>query len=274
MFTHFYHGTLEKVSKAFGNLFNRIFVVKFDQNGIELERNLVPINYANRHSYIARLEAQPDLEDGIYVESKFPRMAYELIGIQYDPSRKLNTIHRSASTINDDGTRNFTYQSVAYNIDFSLTIIAKHMIDANQILEQILPYFTPTYTIKINSVPDMDFEENVPIELHTVSPSDNYQMELEVQQRQIRYDLGFTARGFFHGPVETSEIIRKVQVDVSTPKNFDEESIQLTPRKARSKTETNPPDANPSDDFGYTETWQEFQDGKKYDPITGDDTEV
>lgn len=274
MFTHFYHGTLEKVSKAFGSLFNRIFVVKYDASGNEIERNLVPINYANRHAYIARLEMQPDLEDQIYVEAKFPRMAYEIVGINYDPSRKLNTIHKSVSGANDDGTRNVNYQSVAYNIEFSLTIIAKHMVDANQILEQILPYFTPAYTLKINSIPAMGYEENIPIELNSIAPSDNYQDELNDQQRQVRYELNFTARAQFHGPVDTSKIIKKVQVDISTPADFDQASLEATPRKVRNTVETDPPMADPGDDFGYTETWEEFNDNKKYNPVTGIDEDI
>jgi hypothetical protein len=274
MFTHFYHGTLEKVTKAFGTLFNRIFVVKYDESGEEIERNLVPINYATRHAYIARLESQPDLEDSLYVEAKFPRLAYEIVAITYDGNRKLNTIHRNAGSVNPDGSRNVAYNSVAYNIDFVLTIIAKHVVDANQILEQILPYFTPSYTIKINSIPEMGYEENVTIELNGIGISDNYQDELNVQQRQVRYELSFTAKACFHGPVETAKIIKKVQVDISTPRDFDEAILEKTPRKARATIETDPPDADPGDDFGYTETWQEFNDNKKYNPVTGTDEEI
>lgn len=274
MFGHFYHGTLEKVTKAFGTLFNRIFVVKYDQTGKEVERNLVPINYANRHAYIARLEMQPDLEDSFYVEAKFPRLAFEITGITYDSNRKLNTIHKHATDVGSNFERTSAYQSVAYNVEFGLTIIAKHVVDANQILEQILPYFTPTYTIKILAIPEMGYEENIPIELNSVAPSDNYQLELENQQRQVRYDLSFTAKINFHGPVEKSGIIKKVQVDISTPVDFDDATLEKTPRRARETTETDPPNAQPGDDFGYTQTWQEFHDNKKYDPVTGTDEEI
>jgi hypothetical protein len=274
MFGHFYHGTLEKVTKAFGTLFNRIYVVKYDASGNEVERNLVPINYANRHAYIARLEAQPELEDLVAVEAIFPRMAFEITGIAYDSNRKLNTIHRHKTDLGDDFTVNTAYQSVAYNVDFGLTIIAKHVVDANQILEQILPYFTPAYTIKINAIPEMGYEENIAIELNAVVPSDNYQQELEMQQRQVRFDLSFTAKINFHGPVDRSGIIKKAQIDILTPKDFDDATLSKTPRIARSTTITDPPDANPGDDFGYTQTWQEFADRKKFNPVTGTDEEI
>jgi hypothetical protein len=274
MFGHFYHGTLEKVTKAFGTLFNRIYVVKYDTDGKEVERNLVPINYANRHAYIARLESQPELEDLVAVEAIFPRMAFEITGMYYDSTRKLNTIHRRTTDLGEDLSVNSTYQSVAYNVDFGLTIVAKHVVDANQILEQILPYFTPAYTIKINAIPEMGFEENIAIELRSISPSDNYQQELEIQQRQVRFDLSFTAKINFHGPIDRAGVIKQVQVDFHTPKDLDDEALSKTPRRARSTTTTNPPDANPGDDFGYTETWQEFVDNKKFNPETGTDEEI
>jgi hypothetical protein len=274
MFTYFYHGILEKVTKAFGSLFNGIYVAKYDADGNVVEKNLVPINYANRHAYIARLAANPDLEDSVYVEQTFPRLAYEISAITYDPSRKFNTIHRHSTDSAVDGEKATAYQSVAYNVDFSLTIIAKHVIDANQILEQILPYFTPSFTIKITSVPAMGYEENIPIELNSIAPSDNYEAELDMQPRQVRYDLNFTAKINFHGPVESAKIIRKVQVDVYTPPDFTTQKMAKTPRKARSVTATDPATAGPQDDFGYSETWQQFNDNKRFNPDTGEDEEI
>jgi hypothetical protein len=120
----------------------------------------------------------------------------------------------------------------------------------------------------------MGYEENIPIELTSVVTSDNYQAELEDQQRQVRYDLTFTAKINFHGPVDRTAIIRKVQVDISTPPDFTKASLKSTPRRARDTTTTDPSDAKPGDDFGYTQTWQEFSDNKKYNPVTGVDEEI
>lgn len=274
MFTYFYHGTLEKITKAFGSLFNGIYVAKYDENGTEVERNLVPINYANRHAYIARLAANPDLEDSVYVEQTFPRLAFEIVSITYDPNRKFNTIHRHSTDTAENGEKTAAYQSVAYNIDFSLTIIAKHVVDANQILEQILPYFTPSFTIKISSIPAMGYEENIPIELNSITPSDNYEAELDMQPRQVRYDLNFTAKINFHGPVEAAKIIRKVQVDLYSPKTLTPEQMEKTPRHTRTTVTTEPANAGPQDPFGYTDTFQQFQDNKRYNPVTGRDEEI
>lgn len=274
MFGHFYHGTLEKITKAFGTLFSEIYTVKYDQLGAEVERNLVPLNYANRHAYIARLQNQPDLEDQVYVEAKFPRMAFEITGMTYDASRKLNTIHRQTTDIGENFQKSAAYQSVSYNIEFSLTIVAKHVVDANQILEQILPYFTPTYTVQILSIPEMQYVENVPIELVSMSLSDNYQQELDNQQRQVMYELVFSAKSSFYGPVDQAAVITKAQVDVAFPKDFDAVNLAKTPVKIRQVITTSPSDAQPGSIFGYTETWEEFKDNKKYNPVTGTDEEI
>ena len=272
MFSHFYHGTLAKLTRAVGSLFSRIYLVRYNGDA-EVERMLVPLNYASRHSYISRVESQPFLEDKVYVEAKFPRISFEMMGLQFDPTRKLNTIHRSRTDLGADNKVKTAYQSVPYNIEYSVTIVAKHMLDANQILEQILPYFTPSYTITINSIPAMGYDENITLELMQVSFSDNYADEFE-SQRQIRFDLSLVAKGFFHGPVEESGIVQKVQVDMLDPKNFKPETLSETPRSARYSVETDPPNAQVGDDFGYSETWEEFSDGKRYNPVTGEDEEI
>lgn len=271
MFGYFYHRTLEKVAQAFGTLFNNIYVVKYDSTNTEESRILVPINYANRHSYIARLAAQPQLEEGIYVEQIFPRLAFTEHEPVYDSSRKLNTIHRDFSDVTEDGIKASAYRSVPYNMTYTLTIIAKHKVEANQILEQILPYFTPAYTIKIDAIEGMDYEENIPVELMGIAFSDNFEQEMEGAAREIRYDLTFLAKIQFHGPIENANIIKHVQVDVYTPPTLDDETILSVPRKARETLETDPPDADPGDIFGYNETWEEFNDNSRYNPITDQD---
>lgn len=268
----FYHATLEKVTKAFGSLFKNIYVTR-SQNGQEVERMLVPISYANRHSYIQRKEQQPNLEDDIFVEAKFPRMAFQIVGMNYDSSRKLNTIHRHRSDQATQSTRNSAYQSVPYNVVYELLVVAKHVTDANQIIEQILPYFAPSYTVTIASVPEMGYTEDLVIELQSVNFQDNYQEEMSTQ-RIVQFSLTFVARTHFHGPVAQSKLIKKTQVDLHIPKDLTPQAMNVAPRVERYEVEPNPSNALPTDDFGYTEQWTAYDDGKKYDPVTDTDVDV
>lgn len=277
MFTQFYHGTLERLVAAFGSIFNNIYVLKFNggYSGTEVERILVPINYMNRHAYIARLEAQPVLEDNVKFEAVFPRMAFTIDTLTYDPSRKLNTIHKQNSETGTTGTRNTMYQSVPWNVSMKLIIVAKHPTEANQVLEQILPYFGPTYTFSWSAIPgQMDYNENVPIELESVTPSDNWEAEMDDVQRVVSYEFHFTCKIQFHGPVQTSKIIKHVQVDTLTPAGYDDATLAKTPRIARETIIPDPSNAEPPDPFGYNDTWQEFSDGKKFNPETLEDEDI
>lgn len=274
MFQFFYHGTLERTAKVFGSLFNNISVARYDINGIEDNRIKVPINYANRHTYIARLESQPQLEDYTHVENIFPRMSFEFGPMTYSGARHLNLIHRQRSEAAEDGSRSMAYQCVDYDVDINLTIVSKHVRDSNEILEQILPYFNPAYTIQVNAIPEIGYIEKMPITLVSINASDNYAEELESGQRIVRYDLSFSAQVRFHGPVQTSKIIKKVQTDIGTPRNFQEETLEHTPRIVRDTVGLDPVDAEPQDTFGYTETWQEFSDGKRYNPVTDTDEDI
>lgn len=268
----FYHATLEKVTKAFGSLFKNIYVVRL-QNGEEVERMLVPISYANRHSYIQRKEQQPQLEDDVFVEAKFPRMAFQIVAMNYDSARKLNTIHRHRSDQATDSTRNSAYQSVPYNVVYELLVVAKHITDANQIIEQILPYFAPSYTLTIAAVPEMGYVEDLVIELQAVNFQDNYQEEM-ASQRIVQFSLTFVARTHFHGPVAQSKLIKKTQVDLHIPKDLTPQGMNVAPRVERYEVEPRPANALPTDDFGYTEQWTAYDDGKKYDPVTDTDVDV
>lgn len=274
MFEFFYHATLERLVKAFGSLFNDISIVRYDKNMVEVDRIKVPINYANRHTYIARLESQPQLEDYTHVENIFPRMSFELGPMTYSGSRHLNLIHRQRSEQGEDGSRKMAYQCVEYDVSINLTIVSKHIRDSNEILEQILPYFAPDCVVQVHAIPELGYIEKMPITLESVNASDNYAEELESGQRIVKYELGFSAMVRFHGPVQTNKIIKNVQTDFGTPKDFTEETIEHTPRIARDTVGLDPVDANPQDVFGYTETWQEFSDGKKYNPLTDSDEDI
>jgi hypothetical protein len=273
MFGYFYHETLAKVTKAFGSLFNGIYVSRM-ASGKETERILVPINLAHRHAYIARPEIQPDLEHKVYTETVFPRMAYEMVGLQYEAARKLNTIHRRSTDSSIASEKKANWQSVPYSVDFLLTIVGKHMTDANQILEQILPYYTPALTVQINALPEMGYLENIPVELTGIQFSDNYQEQLDEVDRVIKYELNFIAHCQFYGPVTGSKIIKSVQVDISSPVDFTPTNMDKAPLLERGTWATNPPDAEPGDEFTVTETWYDPTSPVKYNPSTGNDDPI
>lgn len=243
--THFYHERIRKSVATFGSLFNDLYVVrKGKTTGDVINQMKVPLNYAPRSKYLDRIREQADLDNDTQVAVKLPRMSFEMLGLSYDPMRVLpknNTFNRAAS-VNTKRTK--FYSPVPYDLNFQLNIYAKTQDDALQLLEQIVPYFNPQYTLTIKPLADYpDIVEDVPIVLGGVSFIDDYEGAVE-SRRTIIYTLDFTMKVMFHGPTNDGTIIREAITDI---KDYDDEykieKITVTP---------NPSDAEPEDDFGFT----------------------
>mgnify|MGYP003625114609 FL=1 len=160
------------------------------------------------------------------------------------------------------------YMPVPYNLEIELYIMAKQSDDALQIVEQILPYFQPDYTLTINDMSDMGIKKDVPIILNSISYEDSYDGDF-TSRRALVYTLSFTAKFYLYGPITSEKVIRTVQVD-----QFTDLPDQSPKREQRYTVTPTPGTADADDDFGFNETTSFFQDAKGFNPETGeDDTE-
>ena len=134
---HFYYQLTRKYVILFGNMFNNVSLIKTNKDtGVEIERLKVPIVYAPKEKYYARLRSDPDLERPMQVI--LPRMSFELTGFTYDASRKQNSLLRSAKG-NSSTRTSSQYMGVPYDLTFDLQIYARNVDDGTHIVEQILP---------------------------------------------------------------------------------------------------------------------------------------
>lgn len=212
----FYHELLRKYVVLFGNLFNSIYIKRYDSAGTLTTSIQVPLNYGPREKALSRLDQNPNLIPEYAVI--LPRMSFEMTSMNYSPQRKLNTIgRRTAATSSDNTRKTYMYNPVPYDINMALSVMVKNADDGAQILEQILPYFTPEFTVSIKPIPEMDFVADVPIVLVGVTTEDTYEGGFE-NRRALIHTLDFIIKGHFYGPVKTDEIIRRAQVDLATIK--------------------------------------------------------
>ena len=210
--TYFYNETIKRSISVFGTLFNNIDIKKTQSDGTVLTQQKVPISYGPKQKFLLRLTEDAKQRDGAVTSISLPRMAFEMTGLEYDPSRQQNKIIRTQKTVmetSDVGKRGFQYQPSPYNINFSLSILAKNAIDALQIVEQIVPYFQPEYTVAMKMVDSMSEVRDVPVFLNSVAMDDQYEGEF-VERRVIEYTLEFTMKTYFFGPVYTGEVIKNV----------------------------------------------------------------
>lgn len=209
---YFYHKLTRKYVILFGNMFNNILLVRKDDNtGLEIERFKIPIIYAPKEKYYARLQSDPDLARELQVS--LPRMSFEMNSISYDPSRKQNSLLKLGKPGTTAGSVNSQYMGVPYDLGFELNIYARNIDDGTHIVEQILPYFNPDYTPTINPVTDMGFLKDTPIILNSVTNNVEHEGNFDAV-RFITWTLNFTMKAYYYGPVSIPKIIRKVDANI------------------------------------------------------------
>ena len=260
----FYHETIRKVVVAFGTMFNNIQLVRKDNSGNIIQTMKVPLAYGPRDKYLTRLDDDADLTKAVAVT--LPRIGFYINNLTYDPTRKLNRVQKFKKVKGDKNDQLDTqYMPVPYNLEFTLYIMAKQSEDALQVVEQILPYFQPDYTITINDMTDMGIKKDVPIVLNSISYEDDYQADFQTR-RAIIYTLSFTTKFYLYGPVTSSSIIKTVQVDQYT--DLPDKSPK---REQRYKVTPDPATADADDNFGFNEVSSFFEDAKGYDAESGTD---
>jgi hypothetical protein len=212
MFEYFYHEILRKTIIGFGTLFNNIQVKSKDSDGDTFSIVKVPLAYGPSQKFLARLEQQPDLNNPFQIT--LPRMSFEFVGLSYDTSRKLNQTQTFLAKSSSDSQIKKVYMPVPYNMDFELNIMTKINDDMLQIVEQILPYFQPSYTITVNLLDTLGENKDIPIVLNSITMNDDYEGNFQ-NRRALIYTLRFTAKTFLFGPASSGvskDIIKKVSI--------------------------------------------------------------
>jgi len=212
MFEYFYHEILRKTIIGFGTLFNNIQVRSKDSDGDTFSIIKVPLAYGPSQKFLARLEQQPDLNNPFQIT--LPRMSFEFVGLSYDTSRKLNQTQTFLAKSSSDSQIKKVYMPVPYNMDFELNIMSKINDDMLQIVEQILPYFQPSYNITVNLLDTLGENKDIPIVLNSITMNDDYEGNFQ-NRRALIYTLRFTAKTFLFGPASSGvskDIIKKVSI--------------------------------------------------------------
>jgi hypothetical protein len=215
----FYHGIIRKCIVGFGTLFSDIYIDRKQGdsvNGTTVQRLQVPLAYAPKEKWLVRLEQDPDLSQNVYVS--LPRMSFEIIGYNYDPQRKLNRMQQLKCG-DTSGSVSTLYTPVPYNIDMSLYVLTKTQEDGLQIIEQILPTFTPEYTLNLNLVDEMNVKMEVPIVLNSVSVMDEYDGDFETR-RFVTHTLNFQMKVNLFGNVGGKSVIETVNANVGQNEDF------------------------------------------------------
>lgn len=246
---YFYHGGMKNIITIFGAMFSDISIKRQNSEGGEYQEIKVPLSYSPKQRTISRIKQNPNI-DTRQAQVTLPRLSFEIVSMNYDSSRKINTNSVSRNMTPNQPNNNFAYQlnsPTPYDVHINLYAYAKNQDDALQIVEQIFPFFNPDLNVTINSIKEMNVVEDIPIILDSVSYEDDYEGEIETR-RAIIWTLSFTAKMNFYGPITTSGIIKKVNISVSR-----NESTMSDGSMTKYTAEVTPSTATINDTFAIVE---------------------
>ena len=263
--TYFYHEIIRKTIISFGTLFNDISIRHTKSDGSILDETKVGLSYGPMQKFLTKIQEQEQLTKSIAIT--LPRMSFEMTTIQYDSTRKTGVTQTFKANDTTDNKTKKVFMPVPYNIGFELNIFSKLNDDALQIVEQILPFFQPSFNLTVDLVSSIGEKRDIPIVLDSIDFQDDYEGSFQTR-RALIYTLRFTAKTYLFGSIaDTSEgLIRKVQADVYADTN-----TNTAKREVRYVAVPDPITAEPGDDFGFTEEWTFLPDSKDYSPTRQED---
>jgi len=291
---YFYHSTMRNYIIMFGNYFNDIVVQRTNTAGTRLQTISVPISYGPKEKFIVRLAQDPDVDRKIAIS--LPRLGFEITGMYYDGSRMLSKTQQNKHIVTTDYNNVRTqFTPSPFNFNISLNIFVRNADDGTQIVEQILPYFTPEWTSSVKIVPEMSIALDVPTVLQNVIIEDAYEGDFQTRRAMI-WTMDFLVKGWLFGPVHDggrggAGVIKRAQVDFHLGSNNSPwgasqilaasargERVVVTPGLlANGSPTTNSSASIPysqisaNDTFGFAQDIYHYDDGLSYDPSSGTD---
>ena len=206
----YYNGVIRKYVIAFGSLFNDIVIQRRNTAGQRIQSIQVPIAYGPKEKFLVRLRADPNLSQQVALT--LPRMGFEITALTYNGSRKLSSSLRNvAINAADNNKVKSQYVPVPYDITFALSIMCKNADDGAQILEQIVPYFRPEFTLNIRLIPELNIVVDTPVVFQDISIEDTYEGNFE-ERRALVHTLNFSMKGYLYGPSSKTGVIKRSQV--------------------------------------------------------------
>lgn len=254
----------------FGTMFNDIDVQRFNTAGERIQTLRVPIAYGPKEKFLVRLAQDPNFDRDVAIS--LPRMSFEITSMQYSSSRKLPSTNKNVYTYTDKDQLKYQYTPVPFDVNIALSIFVKNADDGVQILEGILPFFTPEWTNTVNLIPELKLKMDVPVVFNDISTEDTYEGDFATR-RALIHTLNFTVKGYLFGPVRTQGVIKRAitttSIEATDGSTSSVSSItRTTPGLTANGTPTTdsnitvPRDQISSlDNYGFIENQQFFEGG-------------
>jgi len=271
MFGHtYYHSIIRKYIIMFGTMFNDIDVQRFNTAGTRIQTLRVPIAYGPKEKFLVRLAQDPNFDRDVAIV--LPRMSFEITSMNYNSTRKLPSTIKNVYTYTDQDKLKYQYTPVPFDINIALSVFVKNADDGVQILEGILPFFTPEWTNSVNLIPELKLKMDVPVVFNDISTEDTYEGDFSTR-RALIHTLNFTVKGYLFGPVRTQGVIKRAIATTNIETTAGDSTaissiLTATPGLTANGTPTSdstitvpPEQISSTDDYGFIEDQQFFGGG-------------
>jgi hypothetical protein len=254
----------------FGTMFNDIDVQRFNTAGERIQTLRVPIAYGPKEKFLVRLAQDPNFDKDVAIV--LPRMSFEITSMNYNSSRKLPSTLKNVYTYTDKDKLKYQYTPVPFDINIALSVFVKNADDGVQILEGILPFFTPEWTNSVNLIPELKLKMDVPVVFNDISTEDTYEGDFSTR-RALIHTLNFTVKGYLFGPIRTQGVIKRAIATTNIETTSGDSSaissiLTATPGLTANGTPTSdstitvpPAQISSTDDYGFIEDQQFFSGG-------------
>jgi hypothetical protein len=197
---------------------------------------LVPIAYESQKKYLARL-----VKDTV-MNRQVPRMGFVMSGMEIDTSRMGNQMNELRFSHSDPNQGSAMYTPIPYNFNFTLDVYVDYMEDGLQIVEQILPYFSPDFNVVVEEIPSLNIKRDVPITLGGITLSDEFEGEFG-DHRIVNWTLDFTMKGWIYPPLRSGKVIKDVLAKYKLSNEFGNFDFENSPVMEQVRETVDPAEA-------------------------------
>lgn len=227
--TYYFPDILRKVNLALISLFSGIQIAKRDVNGNIMEYKQVPIRFVHKQKFIPLLTEDSEA-NRMWFNQHLPMMALMISGISYDPTKARGGFDSPIFNYVDENeiTKNI-FSGTPYKITYSLGILSMHMSEMSMIIEQILPQFNPYKNITIK---EWDFLPTLTRDIKVLlngPVNTNFDNEIpEEKIKKIEFEISFDLSCNFYLPIQISDIVKHVGINIKDNTTTDEVSAYDT----------------------------------------------
>ena len=141
-------------------------------------------------------------------------MSLQMTGMSYNADKKTSIANRELKLGDSSKPSYFQMNPVPYRFDFNLSIYTRNLSDQFALIEQITPFFQPSFNCVITELlnEEITINRDVLINLDGISFSNEFTGDVK-EKRYLQVDFEFSLDGYLYPPQGAANVIETVFID-------------------------------------------------------------